>query len=218
MPGFLGMESPQFCQLCTTDLCCLGSVWSDKRQGSECRWSLPERGIRELMWLSCRSGDCPFRGTLGTLQSPSRLGDCPFHMALGLWVWSSFQRPAEQREGRSIESLPRAHLAMMSLFSFLSLALLLFLEVIQGYFSPPPPLSPELSFQVQGLWDTSSLPLSRREGGQGSGGQVLTVTLLDKVGQAFASKALEQRLISSGVNCFLPRMAFDSPCSEKSAP
>lgn len=103
---------------------CMGS---DKRQGSECRWSLPERGIQELMWLSCRSGDCPFYSTLGNLQSPSRLGDCPFHRALGLWVWSSFQQTAEQREGRSVESLPRAHLAGTSLFSFLSLALLLFL-------------------------------------------------------------------------------------------
>lgn len=103
---------------------CMGS---DKRQGSECRWSLPERGIQELMWPSCKSGDGPFHSTLGNLQSPSRLGDCPFHMALGLWVWSSFQRTAEQREGRSVESLPRAPLAGMSLFSFLSLALLLFL-------------------------------------------------------------------------------------------
>ncbi|KAK7818870.1 hypothetical protein U0070_001073 [Myodes glareolus] len=84
-------------------------------------------------------------------------------------------------------------------------------KVIQGYFPPPPPLSPELSFQVQGLRDTSSLPLSRREGGQGSGGQVLTVTLLDKVGQAFSSKALEQRLISSGVNCFLPERPLILP-------
>lgn len=27
MPGFLGMESPRFCQLSTTDLCSLGSVF-----------------------------------------------------------------------------------------------------------------------------------------------------------------------------------------------
>lgn len=155
-------------------------------------------------WCGCHAGwSFPpyFRELVVSFQVR---GHCSFPMMLGLWVSSSFQRADEQRKDKSVESLPGAQfgcgvLLLASIFgsSFVSVG-------DSSYFSPPPPLSPKLSFKLQGLRDASSLPLSCGEGGQGSWGQVLTVTLLDKVGQAFFSKAFEQGLISSGANCFLP--------------
>jgi hypothetical protein len=68
----------------------------------------------------------------------------------------------------------------------------------------PPSSAPKLLFKAQGLLDTSSLPLSGREGRQSSWGQVFTAILPDKVGQALSSQTSELGLMSSYVNYFLP--------------
>lgn len=100
---------------------------------------------------------------------------------------------------------------MIFLFCLLSLALLSSLQGIQGYFSPPPSYSPELLFKVQGLLNTSSPPLSGRESGQGSRGQVFTVLLPDKVGAGSLLQSL--RAGADKQQCQLPsaRMAWILP-------
>lgn len=146
------MESPGFCQLWTTDLCCLGRVCSlsDKRHIWECRWGLPERNSGTDVGVM---QDGPFHHTLGSLWSPSRWGGT-VHFP---WVSSSFQRADEQRKDKSVESLPGAQFGcgVLLLNSILGSS---FVSVgDSSYFSPPPPLSPKLSFKLQGLRGT--LPL-----------------------------------------------------------
>lgn len=108
-------------------------------------------------WCGCHAGwSFPpyFRELVVSFQVR---GHCSFPMMLGLWVSSSFQRADEQRKDKSVESLPGAQfgwgvLLLASIFgsSFVSVG-------DSSYFFPPPPLSPKLSFKLQGLRGT--LPL-----------------------------------------------------------
>lgn len=126
-------------------------------------------------------------------------------------LWDSefhnFPLPEDKKEGKRVGILPKAQSGCDFLIFF---SVLIFLSSffpagnLRLTLLPPTSPSPKLLFKVQGLPDTSSLPLSCREGRQGSRGQVLTVILPDEVGQVLSSRASGLGLISSLANYFLP--------------